>query len=204
MESIAIQDARRCMRSGIKGAIVLRSHEVLSRIQGIQTQGIALCDVQSRTLVFTDAGSSPTKDTPIVGDEKVPIGQKDQIVLVCMGVQCLVCPLPMQRTIPVDATVGALPHVHTAHHHVLRILGVDLQAQIPEGLPSEISAGNGVPEHVGTAFPGGERLPSQPCIGASPKAKEILLEVMPCHGIHGVSCAQLPKTLCGHLDPSNA
>ena len=103
-----------------------------------------------------------------------------------------------------DATVGALPHVHTAHHDVLRILGVDLQAQIPEGLPSEISAGNGVPEHVGTALPGGERLPSQSCIGASPKAKEILLEVMPCHGIHGVSCAQLPKTLCGHLDPSNA
>ena len=192
------------MRGGIKGAIVLGSHKVLSRIQRIQTQGIALRDLQSRTLVFTCAGSSPTKDPSIVGDEKVPIGQKGQIVLVCMGVQCLVGPLPMQRTIPVDAAVVALPHIHTAHHHVLRILGIDLQAQIPEGLPSKISARNGVTEHVGTAVPGGERLPRQPCIGASPKAKKILLEVMPCDGVYGVSCARLPKTLCRHLDPSNA
>ena len=67
--------------------------------------------------------------------------------------------LPMKLTNPVLAAVHGAPQVDAPNEHVLGIVGVHLQTQIPKGLTQVVCAVDGHTEEVGARGLGGHGFP---------------------------------------------
>ena len=105
--------------------------------------------------------------------------------------------LPVKLTRPALASVHGAPKIDAANEHVIRISGIHLKAQIPEGLTQVVRAVHSHTEEVGTRGFGGHHLPRSPCICTSPKAQEVLLQVVAGHRIQRVTrCRAVPRFSC--------
>ena len=139
-------------------AVVLGAQHQLTWLSWVHAQRIRLRDLQTRRQIG-HPGIVPAKHPAVVGHHHVAVVQPKEIVLVGVGPLGRGRPLPVKLTRPALASVHGAPQVDAANEHVLGIVGIHLQTQIPEGLTQVVCAVDGHTKKVGARGFGGHGFP---------------------------------------------
>jgi len=203
MKTIAIEHP--CLEVGLDqcGAIVLRPHHQMACFPGVNRHGVALGDLETCREVC-HFFSLPQKHPTIVAQHHTPILKHCDAVLVGVCVFRIGCSLPMDGAIPGRPAVRGFPKIDTPDQHVIGLVWIDGNAQVPKRLSSTICTVDRVAKKVGPIVAGGFRRPSEPAIHTAPKSQEILLKVVAGHRVHRIRGHAVRIGVSCQLNASNA